>query len=473
MSYTHHWHPSSFRDPGGRMFRQDGRLLRAIFTPAIADFQFLETSGLLGELISAGSLVTHTDVSLASLSLDSWPEKPERVIAPTELPWISYSHEWTHGQLQAAALHTLDVMITALEYGMWLQDAASSNIQFVGSKPILIDTLSLVRYPEGSLWAGYGQFCRHFVAPLVLMHAFDSRMAGFLLQFPDGISLDLASAMLPKTSWLNPGVVAHIHMHAKATRTAGSQPASASSGNKLTKIQLLGLLDSLRGLVVDNGPKIEASRSQWGGYDAEDGYTDKARASKEQIISGWLKAISGRVTVDYGANAGRYSRLAAEFSDVVLAVEPDTMAAEQLYARTVEHHQDTPGIQTVRMDVLAPSPGIGLHGTERPGWFSRLEADTVMALALIHHLCLAAGIPLQEVLQTLTKGTRHLILEWVPSDDPQAKRLGTARSRTFTDYTQPALEQYLSELGMIRGKRDVDDSMRTLYLVELGPQTAF
>jgi hypothetical protein len=62
-------------------------------------------------------------------------------------------------------------------------------------------------------------------------------------------------------------------------------------------------------------------------------------------------------------------------------------------------------------------------------------------------------------------------LEWVPSDDPQAKRLGAARSRTFTDYTQPALEQYLSELGIIRGKREVDDSMRTLYLIELNTQT--
>jgi hypothetical protein len=451
------------------MFRHEGQLLRAIFTPAIDDFAFLESSGLLEKLVSSGALVAHTDVDIATLPLDSWPISPMRVIAPTELSWISYSHEWTHGQLQAAALHTLDVMITAIEHGMWLQDAASSNIQFVGSKPVLIDTLSLVRYADGSLWAGYGQFCRHFLAPLALMHAFDSRMAGMLLQFPDGIPLDMASALLPKTSWLNPGMVAHIHMHAKATRSAGDRPTGTATVGSLSKNQLLGLLDSLRGLVVANGPKIDASRSQWGGYDAEDGYSDKARASKEEIISGWLKTLSGRVTVDYGANAGRYSRLASPFSAVVLAVEPDTMAAEQLYARTVEHQQDAAGIQTVRMDVLAPSPGIGLHGTERPGWFERLDADTVMALALIHHLCLAAGIPLQEVVHTLSRGTRHLILEWVPSDDPQAKRLGKARSRTFTDYTQSALEQYLLELGTLRGKRDVDDSMRTLYLLELGP----
>ena len=451
------------------MFHHEGRLLRSIFSPAINDFAYLESCGLTEKLIANEALVAHTDIDIASLPLSDWPLKPERVIAPIELPWISYSHEWTHGQLQAAALHTLDVMLTAIEHGMWLQDAASSNIQFVGSKPTLIDTLSLVRYTEGSLWAGYGQFCRHFLAPMVLMHAFDSRMAGMLLQFPDGIPLELTSALLPKLSWLNPGIVAHIHMHAKATREAGSRPQAEASRGTLSKIQLLGLLDSLRGLVLANGPKIDANRSQWGGYDAEDGYTDKARSSKEEIISGWLKSISGQVTVDYGANAGRYSRLAAQFSQSVLAVEPDTMAAELLFARTVEYQDEVTGIQTVRMDVLAPSPGIGLHGTERPGWFERLNADTVMALALIHHLCLAAGIPLQEVVRTLSRGTKHLILEWVPSDDPQAKRLGASRSRTFSDYTQPALEQYLTEFGIIRGKRDVEDSMRTLYLVEMAP----
>jgi len=108
------------------MFRHEGQLLRAIFTPAIDDFAFLESSGLLEKLVSSGALVAHTDVDIATLPLDSWPISPMRVIAPTELSWISYSHEWTHGQLQAAALHTLDVMITAIEHGMWLQDAASA-----------------------------------------------------------------------------------------------------------------------------------------------------------------------------------------------------------------------------------------------------------------------------------------------------------------------------------------------------------
>ena len=71
------------------MFRHEGQLLRAIFAPAIDDFAFLESSGLLEKLVSSGALVAHTNVDTTSLSLDAWPLQPERVIAPTELPWIS------------------------------------------------------------------------------------------------------------------------------------------------------------------------------------------------------------------------------------------------------------------------------------------------------------------------------------------------------------------------------------------------
>ena len=39
------------------MFRHEGQLLRAIFAPAIDDFAFLESSGLLEKLVSSGALV--------------------------------------------------------------------------------------------------------------------------------------------------------------------------------------------------------------------------------------------------------------------------------------------------------------------------------------------------------------------------------------------------------------------------------
>ena len=52
---------------------------------------------------------------------------------------------------------------------MILKDASVYNVQFINSKPVFIDTLSFDMYEEGMPWGAYGQFSRHFIAPLVLM----------------------------------------------------------------------------------------------------------------------------------------------------------------------------------------------------------------------------------------------------------------------------------------------------------------
>jgi len=69
---------------------------------------------------------------------------------------------------KAAALFHLDFHLEALEYGIALSDASAYNIQFIGARPIFIDTLSLRRYRPGELWAGHRQFCEQFLNPLLL-----------------------------------------------------------------------------------------------------------------------------------------------------------------------------------------------------------------------------------------------------------------------------------------------------------------
>ena len=99
---------------------------------------------------------------------------------------------------------------------MSLKDASAYNIQFINGKPVFIDTLSFERYEPGKPWIGYRQFCQHFVAPLALMQYTDIRLGLLLRIYIDGIPLDLAGALLPKKTWLNAGILIHIHLHAKS-----------------------------------------------------------------------------------------------------------------------------------------------------------------------------------------------------------------------------------------------------------------
>ncbi|MFH0861635.1 MAG: hypothetical protein V1875_01265, partial [Candidatus Altiarchaeota archaeon] len=47
--------------------------------------------------------------------------------------------------------------------------------EFQDGKPVMIDTLSFDIW-RGGAWAGYRQFCQHFLAPLTLMAKVDARL---------------------------------------------------------------------------------------------------------------------------------------------------------------------------------------------------------------------------------------------------------------------------------------------------------
>jgi len=63
-------------------------------------------------------------------------------------------------------------------------------VQFIGKKPIFIDTLSFKKYEVGEPWEGYKQFCEHFLAPLALAHYASYDVLKFLETNIEGIPLE-------------------------------------------------------------------------------------------------------------------------------------------------------------------------------------------------------------------------------------------------------------------------------------------
>ena len=205
-------HSASFRDPDGFIFRRENILYRAIAPSYEEDYQQLMQTGLYTELISKGWLVPHVDADFEA------PFGYARVIKPEQLPFIIYSYEWSFGQLRDAALLTLDILLCALKYNMTLKDASMFNVTYHQGKPIFLDTLSFIKVIPGSPWAGYGQFCSHFLAPLALMCKTDIRLQKLMQTYIEGIPLDLASSLLPASTWLKFNYLIHIHLHAKAQK---------------------------------------------------------------------------------------------------------------------------------------------------------------------------------------------------------------------------------------------------------------
>jgi hypothetical protein len=117
------------------------------------------------------------------------------------------------------------------------------------------------------------------------------------------------------------------------------------------------------------------------------------------------------------------------------------------------------------LDLSNPSPGIGVNYAERLNFTSRCQADCLTALALVHHLTITAGVPIPvqaDFFADLLQENGLLILEFVPKNDSQVKRLLSLRKDIFEDYE---LESYIkafeNRFNCIE-KKKIGDSERTL-----------
>lgn len=451
---------SSFRDPSGFLFTRDGVLLRQVQERYRSEYQQLTTSGLYAALVREGLLIPHEERALD----ESAAPGAAFVLRPERVPFISMPYEWCFGQRKAAALLTLRVQELALAHGMSLKDASAFNVQFRGVAPVFLDTLSFETYHEGAPWVAYRQFCQHFLAPLLLQARLDVRLGTLLRQYLDGVPLDLASRLLGAGSWFSPAIAMHVHLHARSIArhapTDGAAPAAAPQV-RVSRRGLEGVLASLRSAI--EGLQWAPAGTEWGAYEETHNYDAAGRASKQALVADFVRAAAARRVIDLGANAGEYSRVARDAgAELVVAADGDPVAVERGFQRLSAAGE--PGIHPLLVDLTNPAPSQGWAHAEWPSLTERGPFDAILALALVHHLAIGNNVPLPGVATMLAALGRDVIIEWVPKDDPQVRRLLSAREDIFDAYTEEALVAAFAELGMrVAQRAPVGDSGRTLF----------
>ena len=448
---------SSFRDPSGFVFLHDGAVHRQVQPRYKREYDHLLGSGLYGELTSDGLLVSHDEASL-----DIAPaEGAYRVLAPERVPFVSYPYEWSFSQLKDAALLTLELQSRALRHGMCLKDASAFNVQFFGARPAFIDTLSFEMYQEGRPWVAYHQFCEHFLAPLALMSHVDERLGRLFSVHIDGVPLDLASRMLPRRSWIRPGLFVHLHLHARSVSRYGDRQTGSIRTREVSRRGLDALLEHLRSTIL--ALRWDPSRTEWATYAEDHGYDADANEAKRRAVKDMvLESRPGRVW-DLGANTGTFSRIAAESNASVVALDLDIGAVERHYLDLRSRKDDR--VLPLVMDLSNASGPLGFAHRERMSLEERGPADLLLALALVHHLAISHNVPLPVLADWLAKLGRWLVIEWIPKDDPQTQRLLRSREDVFTDYEVGAFEQAFGRCFTIVRRVELPESARVLYLM--------
>ena len=420
-------------------------------------------SGLHEELVRDGLLISHEEVSIGSEN----SKKHYKTIKPTHIPFISYPYEWSFSQLKDAALLTIDIQRIALEHGMCLKDASAYNIQFQRGRPIFIDSLSFEPYVEGLPWVAYRQFCQHFLAMLSVMAKRDVRLMQLGRAQIDGLPLDLASTLLPRRTWLNFGLMMHLHLHARTQKAFSASHKAPSETtlklSKVSKVGLIGLLEGLRKTIMKLDWK--PGGTEWGDYYNDTNYSDSSFETKRRHIAAFLDDVDPTNVWDLGANIGLFSRIASDRGISTVAFDIDPSAVEINYRQV--RKQSESSLLPLILDLTNPSPRLGWNSNERDALTDRGPVDCIMALALIHHLSISNNVPFGRVASFFAElCSNSLIIEFAPKSDSQVQRLLRSREDIFIEYDREHFEQSFSEYFTIRRAEAIDGSERILYLMK-------
>lgn len=448
--------PSSFRDPKGFVFSQNNVFFRQVQSSYKDDYNRLIASGLYQSLSEDRLLVSHEEVEC-----DAKEPSYYKILKPTQIPFISYPYEWCFSQLKDAALLTLNIAIRALQFDMILKDASAFNVQFIGRRPILIDTLSFTAYSEGEPWIAYKQFCRHFLAPLSLMAYGDVRWQRILQTFIDGIPIDLASSLLPKRAWLNLPLALNLMLHAKIQNRYVDKIEDIEK-KAIPRSNLLGIFESLKQAV--SSLKAKHSPLHWQHYYQTNNYSISAMAKKKEIVTQYLQAIAPKLVFDLGANTGVFSQIAGTYASYVLSIDFDPACVETFYLAAWENDKEK--ILPLCIDLTAPSAAIGWANKERMSFMERGPADAILALALIHHLSIVNNVPLRQLADFFSKMCSFLIIEFIPKSDPQVVKVLAAREDIFDQYTEEIFRYEFKRFFSIEQEAPVENSGRTLFLMK-------
>jgi hypothetical protein len=452
-------HSSSFRDPSGFIFLDQGLVKRSISPLYFKQYNALKSSNFFKKLHNAGLLIPHEELSTS---------ENEVIIQPEQIAFMNYPYEWSFSQYKEAALLTLKIQKFALENGFSLKDASAFNVTFHKGNMVFIDTLSFDFYHENSPWRAYKQFISHFFGPLVLAKYNGLESLKLMNSFIDGVPIKMLSSMLPFKTKLNPFLYSNIHLLAKFEDKHNEDYKGESKATKLSKNAQLNIIKGLYDFIKKMSLKTS---SEWGNYYDKTNYANDAFDQKATIIDKWIVQLGAKTVIDVGGNDGTFVRKINQELEEALVCDIDYNAVDANH-NYVKKKKETFMLPFV-FDILNPSANIGFNNKERDSFLERIKRyapDVTMALAVIHHITLSGNIPFEMSAEFFSSFSKHLVIEFPKRNDSWVQRLlntkGEFRAH-FDFYTIDNFESSYSKYFELIEKVSIDNSDRVMYVYKL------
>lgn len=468
----------SFRDPSGRVVVFDGRVMRWVNQSGQKDLRAFLHSQTIKNAVAEGHAVATRPLDLPEtehasivdiLGLHREDLDSGNLVEHDKIPFPNYPYEWPPEMLHAAAGLTLDLQAGLLEESLGLKDASAYNILFDAWRPVFIDALSVeARDPHDPAWVPEAQFSRMFLLPLLAARDLGLPLSVSLSAHRDGLPPETVHTMTPRLRrlrtpyrWL---VTLPTWLASKAEKKGETLYRKRTLKNPdHARYVARSVVKRLRKQLRQVEPR-DRTPSAWSGYMEDRGHYSKRDAQKkDHFVRRALDESRPGWVLDIGCNTGHHSAMAAEGGARVVAIDQDPGCVGQTWRRAKSNQLD---ILPLVVDLARPSPAMGWRNQEHPSFLERATGrfDTVMMLAVVHHMQVTERIPLQEILGLAKQLTRdHVVLEFVGPDDPMFRRLLRGRQDLHQDHTREAFEDLLEPHFGTVAAEGLTDTDRVLY----------
>ncbi len=469
----------TFRDPAGWVELHADAVYRFLQPAAQGELLEFLNSPLGAELTRAGKLVASEVLSPETVRQEGLldPDLQDAgllVLRHPRIPFLSFAWEWCPAQWLAAAQLTLDLNRDLLAGGWILKDATPLNVLFEGSRPVFVDIASVAPVDlTKPIWYAYSQFIRTFLLPMLAHTSLGWPLRATSLR-RDGYEPEDIYTALSAAQRLRQPALSAVTLPAILGKTRGKQASKAANDPQalptakdpeLVQYTLAQTTAKLLKQMRRAMPKPRAST--WTAYaGTATHYSEADHAAKRAFVAQALEIAGPHYALDVGANAGVYSELAVDAGAAqVVAIDTDLQTLDRLY-----HRLEGTGkpILPLVVDLANPTPGAGWLNSESASFLKRATGhfDTVIMLAVIHHLLLHDHIPMQAIAALASDlTTRTLILEWVPPTDSMFRELVRGREAVFAAITEAAFRHHFGARFRIIAEHTLENG-RILFHLE-------
>jgi hypothetical protein len=444
---------ASFRDPENAAFSSGGAWYR-IARPLSADaLRTLRSSDLYAALTAEGSLVSFEEVAgdLAAVILAEYAASSGRavsddcaVFAVEQVDVITYPWEWPNSLLEAAALLTLDVRRRLLGIGLDLKDASAFNVQFRGMRPVFIDLGSIERWRPNPSWNASRQFIEHFINPLAVGSGDRVTAAdAWELARHRGLRSEAARQLLPKRRRRSLSLLLLQATTRPVAKNAPSESTFAGEANRNKDLARNATLSLTRRLAkqVTRLHGREHSTT-WVDYGTRGHYATDDLTRKSAMATDFVVAAPGRnvLVLDVGGNDGLTASHLVRHADArVVVMDADAGALDVLHAGVAQVAEISGRVTPILGDITNLTPASGLLDHEFAAFTSRIRPSAVICQAVLHHVVITQGTPMQFAVDALAAFGAPVQIEFATPEDEKSRLLLSQIPNWSGDYSTEAL----------------------------------